>query len=173
MNFIKESKIISMKKFILIHLFILCLFFKGFAQPDIQCYPTNWWVGMKNPKVQVMLHGKNVANVNGYTINYPGVKIQKVNKVENANYVFLDLIISAAATPGIVKIKIVGSNLLTINFELKARRAGNGIDFAKGVTSKDFIYLIMPDRFSNGDTTNESGVPPHPTRACDNTMWPE
>ena len=144
-----------MKKFILIHLFILCLFFKGFAQPDIQCYPTNWWVGMKNPKVQVMLHGKNVANVNGYTINYPGVKIQKVNKVENANYVFLDLIISAAATPGIVKIKIVGSNLLTINFELKARRAGNGIDFAKGVTSKDFIYLIMPDRFSNGDTTND------------------
>ncbi|MEO5649556.1 MAG: glycoside hydrolase family 13 protein [Ginsengibacter sp.] len=146
---------ISMKKSILIHLFILCFFFNGFAQSDTQCYPPNWWVGMKNSKVQLMLHGKNIANGNAYTINYPGIKIQRVNKVENANYVFLDLIISTVAKPGIVKIKVKGSNSLSINFELKARRAGNGIDFAQGVTSKDFIYLIMPDRFSNGDTTND------------------
>jgi neopullulanase len=116
------------------------------------CYPTNWWIGMKWNKIQVMIHGKEVANGNAYTINYPGVKLDKIHKVENENYVFLDLIISSTAKPGIVKIK---SNDHTIDFELKARRSGNGSTYAQGVTSKDFIYLIMPDRFSNGDTSND------------------
>ncbi|MDQ2719601.1 MAG: glycoside hydrolase family 13 protein [Bacteroidota bacterium] len=130
-------------------------FFNCFCQTnEIHCYPTNWWVGMKNPKVQLMIHGKDVGNSNAYTINYPGVKLQKINKVESKNYVFLDLIISPNAKPGIVKIKRNGNNNL-IDFELKKRRSGNGISFAQGVTSKDFIYLIMPDRFSNGDTSND------------------
>ena len=44
---------------------------------------------------------------------------------------------------------------VSINYELKARRAGNGTAFAQGVTSSDFVYLLMPDRFSNGDATND------------------
>ena len=44
---------------------------------------------------------------------------------------------------------------IKLDYELKERSAGNGTAFAQGVTSKDFIYLIMPDRFSNGDTTND------------------
>jgi len=116
------------------------------------CYPTNWWTGMKWNKIQVMIHGKDIANSNAYTINYPGVKLEKVNKVENENYLFLDLVISSTAKPGIVKIKTDGE---TINFELRPRRHGNGTVYAQGVTSKDFIYLIMPDRFSNGDTAND------------------
>jgi glycosidase len=107
---------------------------------------------MKSPKLQIMVHGKNVANGNAYTISYPGVKLEKVNKVENANYVFLDVTISPSAVPGIIKIK---TNDQTINFELKKRRSENGITYAQGVTSKDVIYLIMPDRFSNGDPSND------------------
>ena len=68
----------------------------------------------------------NVANSNGYTINYPGVKLDKVHKVENANYVFLDLNISPSAKPGTIKIKNGAS---TIDFELKKRRQGNGTTF--------------------------------------------
>lgn len=119
---------------------------------SFNCYPANWWVGMENPKLQIMIHGKNEGNGNAYTINYPGVKLLKVNKVENTNYVFLDLLISPSARPGSFKIK---NNQTTIDFQLKKRRAGNGTTFAQGVTAKDFIYLIMPDRFSNGDTSND------------------
>ena len=112
---------------------------------------------MKWNKVQVMVHGAAIANAaKGYTINYPGVKIEKVNKVENVNYVFLDLIISPNAKPGTVKIKVNKANSsFDIPFELKARRIGNGTSYAQGVTSKDFIYLILPDRFSNGDQSND------------------
>lgn len=124
--------------------------FFGMAQFD--CYPTHWWIGMKEPKVQIMIHGKDIANGNGYTINYPGVKLKKVHKIENPNYIFLDIQISTNAKPGIIKIK---NGNTTIDFPLKNRRIGNGTDFAQGVTSKDLIYLVMPDRFSNGDVSND------------------
>lgn len=136
--------------------FLVLLFFffvPLYAQTD--CYPTNWWVGMKNPKVQVMLHGKNIANSKAYTLKYPGVQITKIHRVENPNYVFIDLSIQKNAKAGILKIK---SDKEIISFELKNRRAGNGSTFAQGVTSKDLLYLIMPDRFSNGDTTNDRVV---------------
>ena len=112
---------------------------------------------MKNSKLQLMLHGDAIANAKGgFTISYPGIKIEKVNKVENVNYVFLDLNISPSAKPGTVKVKVNRENApFDIAFELKARRTGNGRIFAQGVTSKDFVYLILPDRFSNGDESND------------------
>ena len=64
------------------------------------------WVGMKNPNLQIMIHGKGVGNGDAYTINYPGVKLIKVNKVENKNYVFLDVHISSFAKPGTLKIEV-------------------------------------------------------------------
>jgi len=140
---------------------IVCGFFLSntcFAQSEsYQCYPTNWWVGMKWNKVQVMIHGDAIANAGkGYSISYPGVKIEKVNKVENTNYIFLDLSIAPATKPGLVKIKVNRLNSsFDIPFEIKPRRTGNGTSFAQGVTSKDFMYLIMPDRFSNGDESND------------------
>ena len=147
-----------MKKLSLLTIYIIILFTASFGQTNAyKCYPTNWWVGMKDPKLQLMLHGDAIANAKGgFTINYTGVKIIKVNKVENVNYVFIDLIISPSAKPGSVKIKVNKENAaFDIAFELKARRTGNGQTFAQGVTSKDFIYLIMPDRFSNGDESND------------------
>ena len=145
-----------MKK-IFFAILMLLLFFSGFSQQGYQCYPTNWWTGMKWNKVQVMIHGDAIANaVRGFSINYPGVKLEKINKVENNNYVFLDLTISPSAKPGTVKIKVnKATSSFDIEFELKPRRTGNGSLFAQGVTSKDFMYLIMPDRFSNGDESND------------------
>ncbi len=128
------------------------------AQTDgVKCYPTHWWTGMKWNKVQLMIHGDAIANAaGGFSISYPGVKLEKTNKVQNTNYVFLDLSISPSAKPGIVKINVNRARFsFDIPFELKARRKGNGTAYAQGVTSKDFIYLIMPDRFSNGDESND------------------
>jgi glycosidase len=73
--------------------------------------------------------------------------------VENKNYVFLDLIISPAAKPG--KINIKSGNAEQVVFELQSRRKGKGTSFAQGLRSQDLVYLIMPDRFANGDYSND------------------
>ena len=145
-----------MKSVFLVLAFVVGSLISGAQQSNYQCYPTNWWVGMKMNKIQVMVHGTSIATAGNISINYPGVKLVKINKVENANYIFLDLIISPAAKPGFVKINVNKSSMpIAINFELKAKRSGRGTGFAQGVTSKDFMYLILPDRFSNGDTSND------------------
>jgi glycosidase len=146
-----------MKKIALFLILTFCFFCNLSAQNNsYNCYPTNWWVGMKWNKVQIMIHGNGIGNSDTFKINYPGVKLEKVNKVENKNYVFLDINISPAAKPGTMKIEVSERTKYTvIAFQLKQKRTGNGTAFAQGVTSKDFIYLIMPDRFSNGDTTND------------------
>lgn len=147
-----------MKKIVITCLLFLIANF-SFAQSEAYtCYPTNWWAGMKNPKLQVMIHGDAIANAGkGFSISYPGVTLEKVNKVENPNYVFLDLNISPSAKPGIIRIKVKRkASSFEIPFELKARRKSeNGKSRILGVNSADFIYLIMPDRFANGDPSND------------------
>ncbi|MEO8852528.1 MAG: glycoside hydrolase family 13 protein [Ginsengibacter sp.] len=146
-----------MKKIAFISLALFNFLASSFAQNNsYNCYPTNWWVGMKWNKVQIMIHGASIGDANAYTINYPGVILEKVDKVESNNYVFLDINITAFAKAGILKIKVKGKDSsFNIDFPIMKKRMGNGTAFARGVTSKDFIYLIMPDRFSDGDNTND------------------
>lgn len=120
-------------------------------------YPTNWWVGMKNPKLQLILHGENAGLFNKVTINYPGVKVEKISKAESKNYLFVDLTIAATARPGKFKILMSGGapGSEDVWFELKSRSTQNGKTRVQGVTARDFIYLMMPDRFSNGDPSND------------------
>src|SRR5436190_2457285 len=88
-------------------LIVAALLFSGFltaAQSSIKRVdPPNWWVGMKNPKVQLLLYGPGVGTLT-YKVSYPGVTLVKTNKVENISYVFLDLLIAKTAKPGVVKI---------------------------------------------------------------------
>ncbi len=145
-----------MKKTILLLLIVASCFKISAQEYSITgVYPTHWWVGMKNPKLQIMVHGPSVQE-NTFTTSYPGVKITKVHKPENRNYVFLDLNISSATKPGTVRILVKNPDgQQYINYQLKAREKGNGVTRIKGVTSKDFVYLIMADRFSNGDPSND------------------
>lgn len=116
--------------------------------------PMFWWVGMKNPKVQLIVHGKDISQ-RAVKLSYPGVVLTGVHKVENPNYLFLDLNINPAAKPGSFKISFTkaGEKVLDYQYELKSRN--HSATWAQGVTSKDLIYLIMPDRFSNGDPSND------------------
>jgi glycosidase len=148
-----------------VFLFVICFCFlkASFAQNEIAVYPTHWWVGMKDPKLQLMIHGKDVADkIPTFKLPATGVKfsegviLKAVHKVDNPNYVFLDLVIQKNAKPGIHDFKFVvpGSNF-KISYELKKRSTENGKSRIRGITSEDFIYLIMPDRFSNGDPSND------------------
>lgn len=143
-----------MKK--LIFLFCLCVCSVSvFAQlPALErIEPMFWWAGMQNPKLQLLVHGKNIGQKE-VVLQYAGVGLKTVKKVENPNYLFLDLEISSSAKPGKFPIlfRQKGQKDLSYNYELKARNTGGK---AQGVTGKDFIYLIMPDRFANGDPKND------------------
>lgn len=120
-------------------------------------YPTNWWTGMKWNKVQILVHGSgDDFNQQKVTLQYPGVTLQKVTPLENPHYYALDVLISASAKPGIVPISFSGKGKTsTASWPLEKRRNGKGISFAQGVRSSDLVYLLMPDRFSNGDETND------------------
>ncbi len=116
--------------------------------------PAFWWAGMKNPKLQLLVHGKDIGK-SQVSLSYPGVKLVKINRVENPNYLFLDLELASTIKPGKFTIGFTqtGQPKQEYSYELKARdRSANRI---QGVTNKDFIYLIMPDRFSNGDPSND------------------
>lgn len=139
----------------------LLLFAELSAQPNV--YPSNWWIGMKNQKLQLMIHEENIANkIPMYKLSSAGMKLAEgvtlkmIHRAENPNYVFLDLVIDKNAKPG-ERAFSFGSpaNGIKINYELKSRSKENGKTRIKGVTAKDFIYLIMPDRFANGDPSND------------------
>jgi len=114
--------------------------------------PTHWWVGMKNPNLQLMVYGPSAGTLL-YSIDHPGVKLVRTVTVENANYAFLDLTIAPTAKPGMLRIVGKrGAERVTYNFPLKAR---DNAPKGQGVTDADFIYLAMPDRFANGDPAND------------------
>ncbi len=116
--------------------------------------PSSWWIGFENPVVQVMIYGNKISATRP-EINYPGVTIKSILAVENPNYLFLDLVIDKNAKPGVIEIlfKQSGKIKAKTNFELLERYK----DSAKreGFNQTDAIYLIMPDRFANGDPNND------------------
>lgn len=126
------------------------------AQIMYNTYPANWWIGMKYNKIQLMIRGEGVGTHTGFNTRYPGVTISKVNRFANKNYVILDMTIAPTAKPGTIGITTKkGTETVNFEFNIAARRKGRGTEFAQGVTSADVMYLIMPDRFSNGDKTND------------------
>lgn len=142
-----------MRSFIIAGL-ALCMSLCVVAQSH--CYPTNWWIGMKNPHLQLMIRDTGWTAAPSISISYPGVQVLKVQPAANPHYLFLDLHIGKEARPGTVKIRIkTARGVSVIDYALLSRRAGNGSQFAQGVTSADFIYFLMPDRWSNGDPDND------------------
>ncbi len=126
----------------------------GDAVEKVHVEPPFWWTGMKSPLVQVLIHDENISG-SKVTIDYPGVQLKDIHRVENPNYLFVDLEIQSYAKAGSMEIVLENdSGRRTYTFSLKNRREGAAE--RKGVDAKDFIYLIMPDRFANGDPSNDS-----------------
>jgi neopullulanase len=123
--------------------------------------PQSWWIGFREPTIELMIHDKNIKN-HQISIEKEGITIQKVERPENANYLFVTLFISQTTTAGNVVIKLKnGTDTRSFNWELKKRvnqfapTAPTIPKRNQGLTTADFVYLIMPDRFANGDPTND------------------
>ena len=141
-----------------IFIWIFCIFIvkESLSQVDMQVYPTHWWVGMKNPKLQLLIHSNNVSNFSKVSLAYPGIILGNVHHFENPNYLAIDLTVSKTTKPGTLNLILENNTSKEkLKFELKERSKENGKTRIKGITSEEFIYLIMPDRFSNGDPSND------------------
>jgi len=122
-----------------------------------EAYPTNWFTQMQYNKIQILFRNTN-ANFTKATVNanYPGLKVLGVNHFENDHYIAVDIEITAAAKPGIVNFVFTNKGEKTITpWSLLPRRKGRGTSFAQGINPSDLIYFLMPDRFSNGDPSND------------------
>ena len=124
-------------------------------QPWIQrLEPTFWWTEMKNTDLQLTIYGQGISSAE-FSINYPGISIERKQLTDNPNFVFLYLKIANETKAGKFNIEIKkGKQKQTQIYELKARRSGSAA--RESFTEADAVYLLMPDRFANGNTANDS-----------------
>ena len=121
--------------------------------------PLSWWTGMKMP-LQLMVQGQDISEYNVTVEGGKGVEVEKVSKADSPNYLFVDVKIAANAQPGTYYIVFSkDGESFKYPYEIAARREGSAE--RTSFTTADMIYLIMPDRFANGDPSNDSveGMP--------------
>lgn len=123
----------------------------SFAQIE-RIEPPNWWENMNLNQVQIMFYGKNIAQNKVLVSN--GVVITDVRKTENPNYLFVTIDTKDILAQNLVFTFSNGKKSFAKNFEIKPRNPQS--KFRKSYDSSDVIYLLMPDRFANGNPNNDS-----------------
>lgn len=144
---------ISIKQLVTVFLFGFFISTSLFAQEIERIEPPNWWVGMNNPSLQILLYGDDIGALTP-VISHADVQLKKVQSVENPNYLFLDLLLADDMAATTVNIDLLKGNKIVkrIEYAFLDREAGLT---ANGFDSSDVMYLITPDRFANGDTSND------------------
>ena len=124
----------------------------AFTVDEIQ--PPHWWTGMKETSLQLQVHGKDVRPAE-VKINYPGVRLDSVGRLDGSpDWQYLYLTITPEARPGKIKIEWKeGKRTVSRNYDLRNRSRKVG---AQGFTAADVLYMVMPDRFSDGDISNNN-----------------
>lgn len=156
----QTTEIMNTRQTMAFSLSYLILFLFSFGKleaepnPIQRIEPPNWWVGMRNPHVQLMLYGDAIGTLEPST-SYPGVEIQQVIKVPSPNYLFVNLLLKEEAQPGTVRFHFTknGTHICSVDWALWAREPGAAD--RKGFDNSDVLYLITPDRFANGNLSND------------------
>lgn len=117
-----------------------------------EVHPLNWWAGMKNPELQILIHGKNIGK-SQVSLTSADISIERVERLENSNYLIL-YVDTKHAMPQTFNIVLKnGKDEQRIPYELCERTN----TWKGSFDASDVLYLLMPDRFANGDTTNDNG----------------
>ncbi len=116
--------------------------------------PPFWWAGMKHPGLQLMVYGQHLSG-SEVIVDYPGVTLEAVTSVENPRYLFIDLQFDRHVRPGSIPLvfRKNGEIMATLEYPLLEREDRSAQ--RKGFDAGDVIYLLMPNRFSNGDPGND------------------
>ena len=106
--------------------------------------PTDWYVGMKNPSLQLMVYGKDIAKVQNVTTDYAGVRVDSIVRLDSPNYLLVYLNVKDAKA-GVMTLQF---DKKKVNYQLKAREKSG--DQRQGFDISDVLYMLMPDRFAQG-----------------------
>lgn len=136
-------------------LFIILVFHISVFGKDLRIEPSFWWVGMKNPNLQLIVYGTNISELTPI-VHYDGVTLVKVSKVENKNYLFINLQIDKKTLPGRFDIDLMKGEKKETCFTYELLNRESGSFTRTSFNTSDVIYLISPDRFSNGNKSNDS-----------------
>jgi len=142
-----------MRKIII--LLIVLVYNSPLFSQTISCIePQNWWVGMKYNIITLLIYGNNISDLKP-SFNYSNVDLIKTEKVENKNYLFITLKINSTAKAGNIKLNFRDHQKIIISKDFPLFEREKNSANRPGYTTKDAILLIVPDRFSNGDTSND------------------
>ena len=154
--FAAENKLrTKMKRILLVTAIIMAnIFTMSAAKKTVidRIEPTDWYVGMKNPQVQLMVYGKGIRDVASVTTDYPGVVIDSLVRLDSPNYLLIYMNLSGAQ-PGTMTLNFKGGTVKgakgeKVQYQLKAREMSG--DKRMGFTNADVLYMLMPDRFAQG-----------------------
>jgi Glycosidases len=138
-------------------IFLTIILFTAFGQEIYansvkKVAPNFWWAGMKNSNLQILIYGENIYTQD-VSLSSNDIKIKDIIKVNNPNYLIIYVDISDAKPQKFDIILNNGEKRCVVPYELKKRESGS--QNIEGFSAKDVLYLIMPDRFSNGDKSND------------------
>ncbi len=151
-----------MKRIILPLSLILCIMTIRAAVKIDRIDPANWFVGMKNTSLQLMVYGENIRQAD-VTTDYDGVKIDSIVRLDSPNYLLVYLNLEGVK-PGEMTLNFKnGKAVKKVKYELKAREKRG--EERMGFTNADVLYMLMPDRFADGNPDNNDikGMNPYKT----------
>lgn len=151
-----------MKRIILPLSLILCVMTIRAAVKIDRIDPANWFVGMKNTSLQLMVYGENIRQAY-VTTDYDGVKIDSIVRLDSPNYLLVYLNLEGVR-PGEMTLNFKnGKAVKKVKYELKAREKRG--EERTGFTNADVLYMLMPDRFADGNPDNNDikGMNPYKT----------
>ncbi|MES2780414.1 MAG: alpha-amylase family glycosyl hydrolase [Bacteroidota bacterium] len=131
---------------------IICLLLSvgAFAQPT-EVFPPNWFVGLQDTSLQLIIKQKDIGlHFNAATISASGVKVSAFHPTAHKDYILLDVVVGRQAKAGAIAIQLSGAKKQTIAYDLKPKQA-----HPIALEGTDMVYLIMPDRFANGNPAND------------------
>jgi len=143
-------------------LFIIAVSMNAASKID-KIEPSFWYVGMKNPELQLMVYGKNISSCD-VSANYPGVNLSSVVKLESPNYLMLYLTLDKDVKAGNMELTFTLGNKKEIKYYELKTRAKKGAERI-GFDSSDVLYMLMPDRFANGNAANDNDKTLSPSTA--------
>ena len=153
---------IPMKRIILPLSLILCVMTIRAAVKIDRIDPANWFVGMKNTSLQLMVYGENIRQAD-VTTDYDGVKIDSIVRLDSPNYLLVYLNLEGVK-PGEMTLNFKnGKAVKKVKYKLKAREKRG--EERMGFTNADVLYMLMPDRFADGNPDNNDikGMNPYKT----------
>jgi glycosidase len=131
----------------------------GAAPEAVKVEPPGWWANHSINPVRVLIRGRNLKGARVESLG-AGLSIGDTRASESGNYLFVDVSISANAAPGRRLLRIATPQGVTEAAFDVSERLGRAGRF-RGFNPDDCLYLIMPDRFSDGDLAldNAPGAP--------------